>query len=106
MIDDGEEAEAAARRELLEETGFSARRFVLLGQSRPNPALQNNTIYHYLAADCEKTADASLDEHESVVTRMVSIEEAERLIARGAITHSLVVAAFYYFSIFDRKEEK
>jgi ADP-ribose pyrophosphatase len=101
MIDEGEEAEAAARRELLEETGFSAARFFLLGQSRPNPALQNNTIYHYLAADCEKTAAPSLDEHESVVTRTFPLDEVKDLIAGGAITHSLVVAAFYYFSNFD-----
>src|ERR1044071_2842229 len=49
MIDDGEESETAARRELLEETGFSAAEFVFLGKSRPNPAIQNNWLYHYVA---------------------------------------------------------
>ena len=105
MIDDGEDAETAARRELLEETGFSAEKFVLLGKSHPNPAINNNTIFHFLAADCEKNGETSFDEHESVVTKIVSLEEAEKLIADGVITHSLVVAAFHYFSIYSRREK-
>jgi 8-oxo-dGTP pyrophosphatase MutT (NUDIX family) len=105
MIDEDEEAERAARRELLEETGFSADNFILLGKSHPNPAIQNNTIFHYLALDCEQTEDVSFDEHESVLTKIVSLEEAENLIADGVITHSLVVAAFHYFSIYSRKEK-
>ncbi len=105
MIDDGEESETAARRELLEETGFSADKFILLGKSHPNPAIQNNTIFHYLALDCEKNGDTSFDEHESVLTRLISFEETENLISGGTITHSLVVAAFHYFSIYSRKEK-
>lgn len=99
MIDEDEEPLAAARRELLEETGFSAENFILLGKSHPNPAIQNNTIFHFLAIDCEETAETSFDEHESVITKLVSLSETEKLIADGNITHSLVIAAFYYFSL-------
>ncbi|MEO6590256.1 MAG: NUDIX hydrolase [Pyrinomonadaceae bacterium] len=106
MIDgDEEKPETAARRELLEETGFSADKFVLLGKSRPNPAIQNNTVFHYLALDCEKTEETSFDEHESVLTKIVSLEVAENLIENGVIAHSLVIAAFHYFSIYSRKEK-
>lgn len=105
MIDDDEKAETAARRELVEETGFSSEKFILLGKSHPNPAIQNNTVFHFLAVDCEKTEDVSFDEHESVLTKIVSLEETENLIESGVITHSLVVAAFYYFLIYNRKEK-
>lgn len=98
MLDEGEAPETTARRELAEETGFSAAEFVLLGKTHPNPAIQNNTIYHYLALDCEKTGDVEFDDHESIVTRLVSLSETEKLIAGGKITHSLVVAAFYFLS--------
>ncbi len=99
MVDEGERPEHAARRELLEETGYSANRWVLLGKSDPNPALQNNTIYHYLALDCVKTAETAFDEHESIGTRLVPVESVGGLIHDGEIKHSLVAAAFYYFSL-------
>ena len=106
MIDDGEDVETAARRELLEETGFSSDKFILLGKSHPNPAIQNNTIYHFLALDCEKTDDTAFDEHESVSTKLVAFDEVEKLIERGNITHSLVIAAFHYLSIYNDKNVK
>ncbi len=96
MIDEGESPESAAQRELLEETGFSSDNFVLLGKSRPNPAIQNNTIYHFLALDSTKTREPEFDEHESVATKLVSRSEIGNLILEGKITHSLVVAAFYF----------
>lgn len=105
MIDGDEKTETAARRELLEETGFSSDKFILLGKSRPNPAIQNNTIFHYLALDSEKTEDVSFDEHESVVTKIVSLEDAKKLIADGTISHSLVIAAFHYFAIYENEEK-
>lgn len=97
IIDDGELPEAAARRELLEETGFSSNSWQLIGRSRPNPAIQNNTIYHFLALNCEKTAETNFDQHESMVTRMLSSEAAAKLISEGKVDHSLVAAAFCYF---------
>ena len=99
IIDKGEEAEASAKRELREETGYSSDKWILLGSSRPNPAIQTNTIYHYFAADCEKTAETSFDENESITTRLLPEKEVEDLIMNGTITHSLVVAAFYYLKV-------
>ena len=98
LVDEGEEPEAAARRELLEETGYSSNRWTLLGKSSPNPAIQNNTIYHYLALDCEKTSETAFDQHESIATKLVLRDKIDTLIGDGSVTHSLVVAAFYYLS--------
>lgn len=99
MIDPGETPEAAARRELLEETGYASDNWVLLGKSRPNPALQSNTIYHYLAVDCRRIGETAFDDHENINTSLVRLDETRRLVADGTIDHSLVVAAFYFLSI-------
>lgn len=99
MIDDGEDPLDAAKRELAEETGYTSERWTFLGKSHPNPAIQNNEIFHYLAVDCEKSNRLDLDDHESIVTDLVPLDEVQRLIAGGRITHSLVVAAFYYFGL-------
>ncbi len=97
MVDDREIAEDAARRELLEETGFEVSEMIYLGKSRPNPVLQNNWIYHFLARNCEKIADTNFDEHESIVTKLIRLQDIEQLIESEQITHSLVLAAFYKF---------
>lgn len=104
LIDAGEQPDNAAARELLEETGFSSSTWKLIGKSRPNPAIQNNTIYHFLALDCEKTSETAFDANESIVTKLVPQGEFESLIADGSITHSLVVAAFQYYSAIRAKK--
>jgi 8-oxo-dGTP pyrophosphatase MutT (NUDIX family) len=96
MADNGEDPIAAARRELMEETGYSPGRMIPIGHSFPNPAIQNNTVHHFLALDCEKTADVAFDDHESIVTRLVPLSELENLVHNGEITHSLAITAIYY----------
>lgn len=97
MIDENEEPEKAARRELLEETGFTAEEFIYLGKSRPNPAIQNNWMYHFLASNSKKTSDVGFDEHESVITKLIDLDEIQDLIENEKIIHSLVLAAFLRF---------
>ncbi len=98
MVDNGEDARLAAMRELVEETGFVPQETILLGQSRPNPAIQNNWVYHYLAIDCEKHHEPAFDATESVLTTLIPFDDVQNLISNGKITHSLVIAAFYWLS--------
>ena len=105
LIDKGEDPEFAAGRELTEETGYVADRLVYLGESRPNPALQSNTIYHYAAFDCVDSGETRFDQHESIVTKTVATEEIDELIMSGKIAHSLVVAGFYYLEMYLKKNE-
>lgn len=100
MVDKSEDLELAARRELIEETGFSSDEWILLGKSRPNPAIQNNWIYHFLALNCEKTENVKFDEHESVMTKLFAVSEVKSLILNNEIKHSLVIAAFYFFELY------
>lgn len=97
LIDTAEEPQAAAARELREETGYTSENWRLIGKSRPNPAIQNNTIYHFLAIDCKKTAETDMDANESIETILVEKASVPALIEDGTITHSLVVAAFFYY---------
>lgn len=96
LIDDGEDPLAAAKRELLEETGYSSDNWKLTGESHPNPAIQSNTIFHFAAFACEKNDDTRFDADESIETILMPKGSIAELTLTGKIRHSLVVAAFYY----------
>jgi 8-oxo-dGTP pyrophosphatase MutT (NUDIX family) len=106
MVDEGEEPLECAKRELLEETGFTAREFIYLGKSHPNPALQENLMFHFLALDCEETGKTDLDEHESIFTKLYPINEIPCLILEEKITHALVLAGFYKFEKYRQNDNK
>lgn len=99
MVDDGERAEMAAARELLEETGYAAREVKLLGRTRPNPAIQNNWLYSFVARDVRHKQEPVFDTSEWTVVRLVPLSDVPSLIAAGVITHALVVAAFHWLSL-------
>ena len=99
MVDGDEDAGNAAKRELVEETGYTPREIILLGKSRPNPAIQDNWVHHYLAVDCKKTHEPEFDSTENVHTKLVDLSYISEAIKCGEITHSLVIAAFYWFSL-------
>ncbi|HEY5924848.1 MAG TPA: NUDIX hydrolase [Kofleriaceae bacterium] len=94
MVDPGEDAQTAAARELVEETGYTAQRWEHLGSVAPNPALQNNTLHSYLAFDAELTHGQKLEGSEVVTVETVPLRDVTELLKRGAIEHALVVAAF------------
>jgi len=95
IVDPGETPEAAARRELEEETGFSAGRWVLLGVSHPNPALQSNRHHAFLALDCERVHAPRLDAGEDIRVELVPRGRLPELVRTGAITHALVLVSLY-----------
>lgn len=94
IVEAGEAPLAAAQRELLEETGYTASRWQYLGSVHPNPAYQGNRCHSFLAAACRKTAEPALDAGEDIEVVTCPLWEAGRLIQDGAIDHALAVAAF------------
>ena len=102
MVDGGESALAAAARELTEETGYAARELTFLGKTRPNPAIQNNWIHTFLAADCEYRHEPVCEGTEHTVVRLAPLTDIPRLIREGAITHSLVVTGFHLFALYEK----
>jgi ADP-ribose pyrophosphatase len=67
--------EAAAARELEEETGFRASSIKFLA-SGPSAAGSSNTLIHfYLATGLEKTGDGGGDEHEDIQVHVVALAE-------------------------------
>lgn len=96
MIDPGESPVDAARRELLEETGYAAKTLTFLGRVEPNPAIQSNRCTTFLALDCEQVGETHFDTTEECVLRLEPAVGVADLVRSGQIDHSLVVAALSF----------
>lgn len=97
---------AAGARELREETGYEGDAPRLLGEVPPNPAIMNNTCYTVLIENCRCIHPVEFDHGEDLETRLVPVADIPRLVATGAIRHSLVVVALYYFDLWSRGIKK
>ena len=93
VIDPGEEPIDAARRELKEETGYEAETLELVSVVEPNPALQGNRCYTFLARGARSTGATAFDELEDLETLVVPGTDVADLIDEGVVTHALVVVA-------------
>jgi len=92
-----ENPEQAARRELLEETGYEPEAMVFLGAVHPNPAIQNNRCHTFLAVNARPLQDQRLDTHEEIEVQEASWSEVSRMVDQGQITHSLVLTALFWY---------
>jgi ADP-ribose pyrophosphatase len=92
----------AARRELLEETGFAARRFVLLGESPTSPGLTSETVVFVRALGLKKVAGGGGIDNEKITVHCVKLARAAAWLRRRAKAGAQVDVKTYaglYFSV-------
>lgn len=93
LIESGEEPEAAAGRELAEETGYSGGAWERLGALASSPSLKDNWAYLFLARDVKRSSGQNPDEFERLELVEVPLEELPGLVYSGGIVSSSGVAA-------------
>ena len=99
VVDEGETPEAAAHRELLEETGRRAKTLRLLGEVYPNPAIMENKSHIYFA-DCESDIrPQDLDEDEFLEAEAVPVQEVLDKMGKAPYDHA---QRFFYGSSSNR----
>jgi ADP-ribose pyrophosphatase len=97
LVDPGDTPENAAARELLEETGYQAKKWLKIGVVNPNPALFNNRCYTFLAQDIKKIAVPTPDQTEDIEVVLIPLVDIPELIRKGEIDHAMVITAFTHF---------
>jgi ADP-ribose pyrophosphatase len=96
--------EAAAMRELREETGYAGENARIIGQVYPNPAIMSNTCYTVMIENCRCEHPVEFDHGEDLLTRLLPEDELSPLVASGKIKHSLVAVALFHFDLLRRGE--
>jgi ADP-ribose pyrophosphatase len=103
MEDEDENPMQAARRELLEETGYTSDNFIQIGCVSPNPANQTNLIYSFLALDARKVSEQNLDDAEDIEVVLKPLDEVIRMAKSGELFQSMQVSAvFFALAYWDR----
>lgn len=95
VVETEEEPLIGAERELIEETGYRASRFLQIGKIYPNPALQTNALYCYLALDAERIAEQRLDAGEDIEVCLMPFDELVEMSKRGEFSHALMTAVLF-----------
>ncbi len=93
IIDAGEDAAAAAARELEEETGYRARTIELLGRYIVSDAFVADYAYFYLARDLIDTGVQHFDSSEQIAVSLMPFDEAVAATVRGELFPSLGAVA-------------
>ncbi len=99
LLDEGETELQSAKRELLEETGYTTDNIEYLCKFYPSVGISNETIKIFIAKDVEKVAEISLDETEFLTVHLFSLEEVEKMIENDELHDSkTVISIMKYLS--------
>ena len=96
-IDDGENALAAAKRELLEETGYTASHWKCILRFYASPGFLAETMDIYSAQGLRR-GKAQPEADEVIRVRMVPLSKAVGMVMRGAIRDAKTIAGVLWLS--------
>ncbi|MBN3874561.1 NUDIX hydrolase [Nostoc sp. JL33] len=86
----------AAKRELLEETGYTSSNFIQTGILSPNPANHNNLTHCFLATDVELVSDLKLDATEQIDVVLLPLEKVIEGIDNGILLQTLHISSLLF----------
>jgi ADP-ribose pyrophosphatase len=95
-IDHGENPRQAAARELIEETGYRAKRFRIFLDVFPTPGFLEERMYILLAQGIT-VGEAEPEDDEQITSRAFTRRELENMIRRGRLHDAKSIAGLLYY---------
>lgn len=93
-VEEPEDALMAAKRELLEETGYVSEEWRYLLTVPSNATMADNYAHIFAAENCKKLGEQNLDETEFLHVRKYSPEEIEEMIGQGKFQQAIHIMAW------------
>ena len=93
---------AAARRELIEETGYRAKRLRKMMRVIPTPGFVNEWMWIFAAEGLTKGA-AQPEEDERITARIFTLKQAEKMIERGTLRDAKSICGLLYYARFIKR---
>lgn len=94
-IDKGEDLEAAALRELKEETGYRANKIKKIGEVLLAPGYCDEILTIYKAEDLVKE-ETSFDEDERVISFFIGLDEVKEMVREGKIKDAKTLSSLLF----------
>lgn len=92
VVESDEPPIEAAKRELLEETGFGGGEWSLNAVLSANPGSMNNLTYSFIAKGVKKLCEQHLDETEDINVKLLSEDEVRRMLRNDEVKQALMAA--------------
>lgn len=103
VMEEGETPLQAARRELLEETGFGGGEWTEYMDICANPSNHTNMAHTFLATGVEHVAEQHLDATEELTYHVLPQEDVLGMLMRGELKQALMAAPLWKY-FYERKQ--
>jgi ADP-ribose pyrophosphatase len=96
-LEPGEDPVEAAKRELLEETGYAPKRARLLGQAQPNSAIQSNRCFSVLCEGCTLVGETKFDDGEQIAYERMPLRDLRDRVMDGSLRSGMMLVAILWW---------
>lgn len=103
-IEPTEEPSSAARRELREETGYTAEEIHPLVTVEPSNGVSDSRHHYFVARGCTPAATQELDTDESIHPQEMSLAALQESLADGTITDGRTVLGLSYYLVHEHRQ--
>jgi ADP-ribose pyrophosphatase len=88
---------SAAKRELIEETGYTTDKITPLTTIKFSSGFSNNTVSYFIAEMCSKSSDQHLDPDEFIETSILNIRSLYQSILDGKISDGKLITGVLFY---------
>lgn len=105
-VEENEDILYAAKRELLEETGYSSENWKYIGSFNDSPAIVSGQLECYAALDCESVGDTDYEDTEAISSVLeLSVSEYFRKVKQVDFIDALTELMLYKYNAGEIKNE-